>query len=646
MEYDPLRELLITDDYEEVKQALNKLNTPILDESTDLNHSQKSTSYHSIHRNVFSNLLKQKFIDKDEYYGVVLDVVQTSDPVSQRTITKIYVDIPGFDIEEVSHPDTFSSSEVNLDVMEHKAFFPVSDKLLEQEYPAFGDIARVKIPKNYFLSSTTNPYDKKYLGIFLKRNGVLPESPEKPTNPKAAAILNMTKEEKRDALFQNKPKIPIEERDKLMMPFTLVEGMRVSSLPNPRIRPTTGEPQGHYALDIGMVEGTEIYAATDHEIIPTKYDVGGFGNYIKGRSDKYLFYYGHLKEKKVTSGFVKKGTLIGLSGNTGGSKGPHLHFEMKDLAGKKINPMYFLVGTLPLKPSLKEEFGLKEDSITMPLPLTANQNTFDQISVDTSETATGLSAPPAESNPQQSRATPKSRPVNRPKMLLVDFDVDKSTGVRSNTSLGANSIKIREDLVPDLKKIKQILNKYNIPLTCESYNVSLTNNFISHLAKVGLEIKLNFNSALTPNSDLEIDDYFIGPDYSFPIGNGYKLIVYGNIKRMVPAAPEDYVESKKIIDVYDARNLNPNGAPKIKKIFKNVLNITKLFERNNFLTVLPKQDLFLYSDLKSSNWNIFQKQPKIVKGYTYKELLETVYYNNNEPIWKQQDLIWDGNKFI
>ena len=67
---------------------------------------------------------------------------------------------------------------------------------------------------------------------------------------------------------------------------------------------------------------------------------GGYGNYVVIRHSingkQYYTYYDHLKAPTKTSGNVSAGEQIGISGNTGYSTGPHLHFELRAANNKRI----------------------------------------------------------------------------------------------------------------------------------------------------------------------------------------------------------------------------------------------------------------------------------------------------------------------
>lgn len=88
----------------------------------------------------------------------------------------------------------------------------------------------------------------------------------------------------------------------------------------------------HGALDYGVPVGTEVYAAADGVILAANWSNGGLGNYVCiQHSGGMRTLYGHGNgEFYVKPGdVVKKGQLIMLSGNTGNSSGPHLHFEVR-----------------------------------------------------------------------------------------------------------------------------------------------------------------------------------------------------------------------------------------------------------------------------------------------------------------------------
>lgn len=94
----------------------------------------------------------------------------------------------------------------------------------------------------------------------------------------------------------------------------------------------------HYGIDIGIPKGTPVVAAFDGIVRLCKYE-RGYGYYVVIRHDNGMeTIYGHLSKFTVKpNDRVKAGDEIALSGNTGRSTGPHLHFETRYL-GMKINP--------------------------------------------------------------------------------------------------------------------------------------------------------------------------------------------------------------------------------------------------------------------------------------------------------------------
>lgn len=104
------------------------------------------------------------------------------------------------------------------------------------------------------------------------------------------------------------------------------------------IRPLTGGVRtqglhGYNAVDIGTPVGTPILAAASGQVIISRSSGwnGGYGNYIVlSHYNGTQTLYGHLSKTFVSSGdIVVQGQVIGLSGNTGDSTGPHLHYEVR-----------------------------------------------------------------------------------------------------------------------------------------------------------------------------------------------------------------------------------------------------------------------------------------------------------------------------
>jgi murein DD-endopeptidase MepM/ murein hydrolase activator NlpD len=109
----------------------------------------------------------------------------------------------------------------------------------------------------------------------------------------------------------------------------------------------------HTGQDFAVPTGTKVVAVTDGTVIEANY-AGAFGNRIViQHPDGSETWYCHLSVIKVRSGKVAAGQIIALSGDTGNSTGPHLHFEyhppgqadpMNGVPGAStaVNPIPFL----------------------------------------------------------------------------------------------------------------------------------------------------------------------------------------------------------------------------------------------------------------------------------------------------------------
>ncbi len=134
----------------------------------------------------------------------------------------------------------------------------------------------------------------------------------------------------------------------------------------------------HAGIDIKTegVEGKKIYAAADGYVSRIKVQNGGYGKVIYiDHPNGYTTAYAHLKEFSSKIDYfakkeqyqnesyiinwypepnqihVKKGEIIALSGNTGRSGGPHLHYEIRET--KSEHPLNVLLFGIPIKDNIK-----------------------------------------------------------------------------------------------------------------------------------------------------------------------------------------------------------------------------------------------------------------------------------------------------
>lgn len=98
----------------------------------------------------------------------------------------------------------------------------------------------------------------------------------------------------------------------------------------------------HNGIDIAVPSGTQVHAADDGIVVVSGWE-GGYGNYVAiDHGNGVSTGYGHNSRLLVHQGErVTKGQVISLSGSTGLSTGPHVHFEVRK-NGVPVNPLSYL----------------------------------------------------------------------------------------------------------------------------------------------------------------------------------------------------------------------------------------------------------------------------------------------------------------
>ena len=149
--------------------------------------------------------------------------------------------------------------------------------------------------------------------------------------------------------------------------YPLQRQARVSSPFNPRrLHPVTGRVAPHKGVDFSMPIGTLVIAPADGTVEKIAYQANGAGRYVVIRhSREYQTVYMHLSRPLVKAGqSVKKGERIALSGNTGRTTGPHLHYEFH-INGRPVNPLTVKLpgGSSGMATAERKQFLVKADEV-------------------------------------------------------------------------------------------------------------------------------------------------------------------------------------------------------------------------------------------------------------------------------------------
>ncbi|XPV68019.1 MAG: peptidoglycan DD-metalloendopeptidase family protein [Halarcobacter sp.] len=141
----------------------------------------------------------------------------------------------------------------------------------------------------------------------------------------------------------------ISVRNKRLMFISIPNGAplketRVTSNYGYRIHPVTKKRKFHRGIDLKAGWNTKVYATADGIVTYVQpRNIGDFGRVIKIQHNfGFETIYAHLNKTEVKAGdIIKKNQEIGLSGSSGRSTAPHLHYEVK-YGGRILNPINFM----------------------------------------------------------------------------------------------------------------------------------------------------------------------------------------------------------------------------------------------------------------------------------------------------------------
>lgn len=127
-----------------------------------------------------------------------------------------------------------------------------------------------------------------------------------------------------------------------------------------RSDPFSGEGAFHTGVDLAVVKGTPVHTTADGVVTTASWHTGYGKLVVVDHGNGFQTYYGHLSRILVIPGEeVRLGQVIALSGSTGHSTGPHVHYEVR-LHGVPVNPYNYMAKTrnVQMAQSTMADFGL------------------------------------------------------------------------------------------------------------------------------------------------------------------------------------------------------------------------------------------------------------------------------------------------
>ncbi len=252
---------------------------------------------------------------------------------------------------QVQSGDTISSI-ANGNGMTVKEFMEINDQIEDQDKIMPGDEVIIEVPKPELSvivqKEETHEETYKAKTVYVD-NASMYEGETKVVNKGKAGVLKVTTLVNYKNGDAYKTKVTDKEVVKKAVPTTIERGTKVrptfiKPISGGTLTSSYGQRWGrtHEGVDWACSVGTSVKASSEGTVTQAGW-MNGYGycvtiSHANGMSTRY----GHMSKVAVSVGqTVSQGDIIGYSGNTGRSTGPHLHFEIRK-NGVAMNPFDYL----------------------------------------------------------------------------------------------------------------------------------------------------------------------------------------------------------------------------------------------------------------------------------------------------------------
>ena len=283
-------------------------------------------------------IIYEDFVSEDELSDVATEV---SEVTKEKETNKIYVVKSGDSLSKIAYEhDTTVASIVQLNGLKNQNFINVDDELIIAVPEPDLKLRVVKgeiYEEDYNAEPTIIPNDSWY----TTKKVVHYEGTTGHRERNDIVTIENGVEVKREMIHEN---VIIESEPAIIEQGTIIPPTYIKPIYGGRFTSGYGRRWGrlHKGVDWALPTGTKIFASSGGTIVRADTN-GSYGLCVLiSHPDGRMTRYAHCSKLLVSKGqSVKQGEVIALSGNTGRSTGPHLHFEMI-INGSPVNPLKYI----------------------------------------------------------------------------------------------------------------------------------------------------------------------------------------------------------------------------------------------------------------------------------------------------------------